>query len=455
MMIQPSETQSASENRPRFETVLYGALLLFGFSLALSKSATNIVLVLVYLSVFYLVAKYSLFRQSLIANVRQPLLVPLGLYLAVAVAGLLFTTNMTDGTGIVNKMTQFAFIYLMTSVLLSAIELPGEAGLRGEQLLFAFLAGMFILDIIGILTYFGVVAHRKHFLPLSALNVYHIWFANVNAVAVYTACAILLFSPEKKNVRSRIFLFLLLPLALISILLSLSRTAWLGMIITIIVLAFFVIRSKKLIFIAILGMLAAGLGLYLFSTVIQSRMNQIVADISLFASGQARTNVGERFVMWQSAFRMFLSNPLFGVGTGDYVLTMRSYIDAGEVPSFMLMFNQPHNIYLFAMATNGLFGLTALLFIFYVCLKNGAAGIRAAAGNRQRMFSFLALATAVHYMTAGLTESMFNIQILRYTFAFVMGICVRYAGQLSRTGPAGERGRVNSPKTISKRLRAE
>src|SRR5512135_3668266 len=164
-MPQP-EPSLVRDNRSQHESLLFGGLVLFALSLALSKSA----------------------------NIRQPLLVPLALYIGVALVGLLFTTNMADGFGIIGKMAGFVLIYTMMSVLVSRVEDRDERILRGEQLVLAFLTGVFILDIIGVLTYFGIVAHRKYFLPLSALNVYHIWFANLNAVAVYAALAILLFS---------------------------------------------------------------------------------------------------------------------------------------------------------------------------------------------------------------------------------------------------------------------
>ena len=422
-----SEPSLVRDSRSRHESLLFGGLVLFALSLALSKSANNILLGLVYLAVFYLMVRNRQFRQTVTNNIHQPLLVPLALYIGVALVGLLFTTNIADGLGIIGKMSGLALIYVMMSVLVSRVEDRGERMRQGERLVLAFLAGVFILDIIGVLTYFGIVAHRKYFLPLSALNVYHIWFANLNAVAVYAALAVLLFSRDKKELRTQIFLFSFLPLGLASVLLSLSRTAWLGMVVTALILAFLVINNRKWLVLALLALSAAGLSLYFFNPLIQSRINQIAADIYLFGSGQARTNVGERFLMWQSAFRMFLSNPFFGVGTGDYVATMNGYIASGQLPSFMAMFNQPHNIYLFALATNGLPGLAALLFIFFVSLRSSMRGI--GEGNEERLFAFLALATIVHYMFAGLTESMFNIQILRYTFAFIIGVCVRSPGK--------------------------
>jgi O-antigen ligase len=80
-------------------------------------------------------------------------------------------------------------------------------------------------------------------------------------------------------------------------------------------------------------------------------------------------------------------------------------------------------MYLFALATNGLIGLAALLYLFYRTL--GFAIPRLTGGERERLFAFLAAATALHFMIAGFTDSFFNIQILRYGFAFILGVCVR------------------------------
>ena len=77
------------------------------------------------------------------------------------------------------------------------------------------------------------------------------------------------------------------------------------------------------------------------------------------------------------------------------------------------------------MATNGIVGLTALLFIFYRSLRSAVPMMRADGGGK--LFAFLALATAVHFMIAGFMDSFFNIQVLRFSFAFIMGVCIRSA----------------------------
>ena len=136
--------------------------------------------------------------------------------------------------------------------------------------------------------------------------------------------------------------------------------------------------------------------------------------------------------MWHAALSMARSNPLVGVGTGDFVPELIAMRRARLIPMFLLEFNQPHSIYLFSLATNGIAGLAALLFIFYRCLRSALPV--APPDDTGKLLAYLAIATATHFMIAGFTDSLFNIQVLRYSFAFIMGVCLRSAASRSRTG---------------------
>ena len=127
--------------------------------------------------------------------------------------------------------------------------------------------------------------------------------------------------------------------------------------------------------------------------------------------------------MWKASLRMFRSAPLVGVGTGDYIHAMEEFRRLRLLPRYLLDYNQPHNMYVFALATNGVVGCAALLYVFYRSLRYAAANMRAS--GHGRFYAFLTMAGAVHFLAAGFLDSLFNIQILRYSFAFVMGVCVR------------------------------
>lgn len=408
----------------RNQVVITGGLLLFSLSLALSKSAANILLALLLLYVVALAIYRREFRTAVVKNGNQPLLLPLALFLSAAVLGLLFTETMRDGVGIVNKLFGLFLVYIMVSVLLDWIGTGKGEPRVAERLLLAFLAGIFALDVIAVPSYLGIAGDNqlsRSITPL--LNLHHIWFANLNATGMYAAAGILLFPRRPAGIRKKAFLISFVILDGASVLLSASRSAWLGMLITVILLAYLCVKKKKTYFILLAAVIGGAVLLYLFNGIVHMRVNRISGDISLFLAGQASTDVGERFLMWKAAFRMFLGNPLFGVGTGDYVSTMNRYLASGEFPAYLAQFNQPHNMYLFTLATNGLVGLSALLYVFYRVLRFSVPLLKS--DGSERLFAFLATATVVHYMIAGMTDSFFNIQILRYVFGFVMGVCVR------------------------------
>ena len=398
-------------------------LVLFSATLALSKSAANVLLTLIYLVIVVQVIRDRDFRRVLRERALQPMVLPLLVYAAVAVIGLAYTERFSDGIGIVNKIAGLFLVYWMTSALLDSAGEVSSKDRLAVDLLLLFLVGLLLLDVIGLLTYLGVIGQRKFVLPVYPLHVHHIWFANLNSLGLYAALSLLLFRSGLGASVRRTLLFAFLPLASFSILFSTSRTAWLGMIVTGVIVAYLYSPRKRL-FYAALGITAACCVLaYLFIPLVHDRIDVGFADISQYAAGDRETSMGWRFLMWKAALTMFLSNPIFGVGTGDYVITMERFIGSGSYPVSLLQFNQPHNMYLFAMATNGILGLGALLFLFY---RTFALTLPYRDAHTDRQWQvFLAVSVAVHFLVAGLTDSLFNIFILRFSFAFIMGICIR------------------------------
>lgn len=407
----------------RHGTVLLGGLMLLSVSLALSKSASNIFITFACLATILFAAHYPSFRKTIISRARQPLLLPLFLYFSVALAGVLFTAKMSNGIGFVNKTFGLLLVYVLVAALLDSLEDRETSNRKAEELLFLFLIGIFILNSVGLMTYLGIVGHEKYSLPLAPLNVHHIWFSNLNAFGLYIAAAFLLFHPKASSSGPRAFLFASLVLAVCSILLSTSRTAWFGMLLTALIMTFLVMKNRKLFFITLATAGVACVLLYVYSPVVHQRVNTIVSDLSYFQAGNPDTSIGRRLLMWKTAFSMFLSNPLIGVGTGDYVATISDYVKKGLLPGYMMEYNQPHNIYFYALAINGIPGIAALLYVFLKSLRF-SLGILKSEG-RERLYAFIAVATTVHFMIAGMTDSFFNIQILRYSFALISGICVR------------------------------
>jgi O-antigen ligase len=405
-----------------YQALLIG-LSIFGFVLALSKSAGSVMMGLVYIYIFVMMALDNGFRSNIVRSISQPLTIPIGIYILVVLLGLSFAKQLSEGINEVKQIINLLLVYLMVSVSIDAGQDEAVRLKSAGGLFLSFLAGIFVLDLIGFLTYFGFVGHARYILPVHPLNMHHVWFGNLNALGVYTAASLLLFPYSGRRPVISVLLRCFIVLAAISILLSTSRTAWFGMVITSSVLFFFWIRNRKILIIAALSLIAVCVAAYSFIDVINQRISLIFSDISLFSSGVTKTSIGARFLMWKASLNLFFSHPFFGVGTGGYKTALAGLVSSGTLPPFIEKFNQPHNMYLFTLVTNGLVGFFALLFIFYRIFRYAGGLIKLS--QKERLFGFLSMAAAVHYMTAGLAESLLNMHVLISTFALILGICIR------------------------------
>jgi O-antigen ligase len=400
--------------------VLFVALLIFVLALPLSKSISSITLGLLYAYCIAIITFDRNFRRTIFRHLKQPLNISILLFVLFVLIRSLFSKEILDGLSFVKQVSNLFIVYVVVAVFLDTEKDEGKRRKKVESLLLCFIAGIFTLDMLGLLTYAGVIGSKKHILPVTPLGMHHIWAGNLNAVGLYGAAGLLLFSPQR-NVPRSLSLSLFIIVGLISVLLSTSRTAWVGIFVAVIISGYFVIQNKRAYFMTAVAAIAGCAALYLFNTIIHARINKIFDDLSLFLSGISSTSIGLRLLMWKEAMEMFLSNPLFGVGPGDYKTTVSTFVAAGRFPGSMLNYNQPHNVYFFSLATTGLAGLSTLLFIFYKTLRYSGRLLR----NKERLLGFLALSVCVHFMTAGFTESLLNIHVLISSFALISGLCIR------------------------------
>jgi len=391
--------------------VLFFLLASFSFTIPLSKSISAILLgaASLYILIAAFLDPYS--RERARAGLKGPLINALFLYTAVLGLGLFFSEDIMEGLDKVRSAFQLSLIYFAVSFFLHMENGEGRDE-RRRLLISSFLAGMLILDSLGLMEYLGLIGERKYQI-LRPLGMHHIWFGNLNAVALYGALALIFFQPGKYKLLGFASVLLALP----SVLFAESRAVWFGIIITgtasVLLLSG---RRKTLFFIMVLVLLAGLLSFYQGSDVFRERMDQIGSDIALFRSGNAETSLGMRFKMWEAALDIFFSNPFFGAGTGDYKLLIGRMIASGEAPAFLGQYNQPHNVYLFLLATTGLPGLFAYLFIFY-------RGMRLSISRKKSLYGLLAFAVLLHYLIAGLSDTT-STQMISYALALVLGVCL-------------------------------
>ncbi len=395
-------------------------LLLFALTITLSKSINTIVMLLIYIQVIILCFLKFEFRHQIFSHIKQPLIIPILLFLGVSIFGILYSQDAIEGIRRTKTLINLPLIYIMTTTLLDIDE--NYLLTKNKILILTFLIGLFILDTIGFLNYLGLIGNRPHILPLHPLNIHHIWFGNLNAISFYVALFLLVFLHTYLKKVELFFLILAIPYFTIAMIMSMSRTSWLGF-----VGAFFIItillfkKNKKLLLPIISIILLASISLFYFNDTIHHRINLIFSDIEKYKSGIISTSIGSRFIMWKAAFKMFLSNPILGVGTGDYIIKTKEYSQSLKFPSFITQYNHPHNVYLFIMATLGLIGLASLFYIFLKILIYSKRLIY----SENNFYGYISLAITSHIMISSLTECIIYIHMLLVTFSFIIGITIR------------------------------
>ncbi|EJE7233677.1 O-antigen ligase family protein [Clostridium sporogenes] len=152
---------------------------------------------------------------------------------------------------------------------------------------------------------------------------------------------------EKQKYKKNIYILCSI-IAIINIIISFSRNAWLAFIIGYI--ALIIVFNFKLIYGAILGA-----GVSLLIPKIGNRLREI-GDISQNLS---------RVSLWKIAWEMIKDKPLLGVGNGNYRTLYPQYYKKVKYLGYTAQAKfHPHNAYLKAQCELGVVGLISLLGIF-------------------------------------------------------------------------------------------
>ena len=148
--------------------------------------------------------------------------------------------------------------------------------------------------------------------------------------------------------RAKLSYIVLLGLFIMSVVATSSRGAFLGLLS---VAAFCWFYSPRKIISLALGVCLVGLVLIAAPQEYWDRINSITDD-STMESGTA----GQRVFTWGIGWEMFLANPVFGVGQGNFPWTIGEYLDGRTWQTKSLAGRQAHSLYFTLLPELGLLG---------------------------------------------------------------------------------------------------
>ena len=163
-----------------------------------------------------------------------------------------------------------------------------------------------------------------------------------------------------------------------NVLLSLSRTTWITLILISVFFIFYMTRSvhtwKKLAMASvILALISSSYAL----PMIKARVDQALQNVSAYYASEhhqdnvRRSSIGIRVELWKTGWKMFLENPVTGVGVGGFQVTAKENSERYQVNERVRYFKYAHNQYIAALATRGVPGLILFLLLLTLPLYLG------------------------------------------------------------------------------------
>lgn len=196
-------------------------------------------------------------------------------------------------------------------------------------------------------------------------------------------------------------------------------------------------RLAKTLFASLTGLVAAVIFMEPLSRFpFFSRFNQTIRD---FLMGQD-VSTGRR-LLYQHAWRSFLSRPLLGIGWGEF-----RYTTIGQVTIKTEM--EVHNIYLQLLTEAGILGLFFLGLAFYLTLQASIRGIhraRAEEGDKAWLpYLRYSLAYQLFFLLYGLTSNPLYEPIFLMMYFFAAAISLAYARSWQHKSREGLRGELEA-----------
>lgn len=233
------------------------------------------------------------------------------------------------------------------------------------------------------------------------------------------------FSPPFQKLRS--ILLVALTVLLVALFLTLTRAAWLAFFFLVVLSLFFSKIPKRYL---IYGGVAVGIVVLAAFFLLSSDTFGIMLKARLATDVQsANVSVGSiafRILLWQSAWDLFLNNPILGIGFDNFVVLN------AMTPSFPIVRAlggadlYVHNIYLEILAETGVVGFFVFILLIVVTYKRLAFMLTHMIWHPYR-FLLLGYAGVLSlWFFMGLTEAALYTPVTAIFLFFILGIISGY-----------------------------
>lgn len=224
-----------------------------------------------------------------------------------------------------------------------------------------------------------------------------------------------------------------------------SRGGWLAIPVFIAIIIYFKtarISPRMIVSTVIVVMLTATL-LYSLNTTFHQRVNELASDVAAFDQGNRDTSTGIRWQLYKAAVDVFSRHPIFGVGPEGFALGMQPMMEAGKITSIAaeLGRGEVHNDILSKAAGMGVFGLIAILAIYFVPFRLFWQATKSTSVQVKRA-GILGITFVSGFFVFGLTAEILNLTMATAFYSFTVAALLAACYNIHH----GERNAAHSSK---------
>lgn len=206
-----------------------------------------------------------------------------------------------------------------------------------------------------------------------------------------------------------------------------SRGGWLAIPVFIAIFVYFKASgiSLKMVVASLLAALLAIMIAYFGSSTLQQRAHDFANDVTVFGNGNGNrdTSTGIRWQLYKAAVEIFSHHPLFGVGPEGFAREMKPMMEAGKLTPLAadLGRGEVHNDILSKTAGMGVFGLIAILAIYFVPFGLFWRATKSASAQ-SRQAGILGIAFVSGFIVFGLTAEILSLTMASAFYSFTVAV---------------------------------
>ncbi|MFH1714661.1 MAG: tetratricopeptide repeat protein [Elusimicrobiota bacterium] len=212
---------------------------------------------------------------------------------------------------------------------------------------------------------------------------------------------------------------------------TLTRSSWLGLGISVLIMAYYLIKIKKNIskYLKNIGIVVVVLIIFMavISPVRKALVQRAQETITINLSNKS---IYQRFLIWSSAKDMYLDHPVTGVGWGlfemFYPFYQSKYLENASFALYRTHANNAHNEVLELLTQTGIIGFGIFIWLLICFVKYVLKGFKNSVRGEKERFEIIAILAGL----AGiLTDNFLNVSmhfaVPMLIFYFLAGSAVR------------------------------